>query len=80
MSAIRPVHPSVRVRLAKGERLHPYKMDTLRMPRDTVEGLTVVALDIFSDCVNVGVPFQEAILAVYLSGLNHGSEIRKEIQ
>lgn len=30
-------------------------------------------LSIFTDAVNVGNSFQDALLAVYLSGLEHGS-------
>ena len=42
--------------------------------------LARIAMSIFADCTNVGVPFQDAILAVYLSGLHHGSEASKDIQ
>lgn len=48
------------------------------MPCELSEGLTQIAIDIFTDCVNVGVPFQEALCAVYLSGLEHGHTITKE--
>lgn len=39
---------------------------------ETREMLTCVAMDIFADCTNAGVPFQDAITAIYLSGLEHG--------
>lgn len=60
-------------------RLKPKNMSYAQMPSNKHrEGLTQVALDIFTDCVNVGVPFQDALLAIYLSGLQHGSQITAE--
>lgn len=48
-------------------------MDYIKMPSQEVrEGLTQIALDIFTDCTNVGVPFQDILLAIYISGLQHG--------
>ena len=35
------------------------------------------ALEIFTDCVNAGRTFQDAITACYLSGLQNGIEISK---
>lgn len=43
---------------------------------EVTEAATKIALDIFTDCTNVGVPFQEALLAIYLSGLQHGSALK----
>lgn len=40
-------------------------------PDDHAE-VTRIAVSIFADCVNRGMPFQDALLAVYLSGLQHG--------
>jgi len=42
------------------------------LTNEDAEHLQKIAMEIFVDCTNVGVPFQEAIGAVYLSGLNHG--------
>lgn len=39
------------------------------------ETLTNIALRVFADCTNSGVGFQDALLAIYLSGLQHGSSI-----
>jgi hypothetical protein len=49
------------------------------MPRDQFEALQRISMSIFADCTNVGVPFQEALAAIYLSGLQHGQELSKEI-
>jgi hypothetical protein len=48
-------------------------MSHMKMPdHETREVLTRIALDIFTDCTNVGVPFQDSLLAIYISGLQHG--------
>lgn len=73
------VHPSIRSMLAKGLKFKPRNMATVRVDREQNEALQRISMEIFADCVNVGVPFQEAIAAVYLSGLQHGSELRKEL-
>lgn len=73
MAAIHPVHPSVRQLLAEGRRLRPRAMESVKMDRDQYECLQRVAMEIFADCTNVGMPMQEAIASVYLSGLQHGS-------
>jgi len=46
--------------------------------REQIDAATNLALSIFADCSNVGIPFQESLLAIYLSGLQHGCEITKE--
>lgn len=71
IKAIHPIHHSL---YPRGVRI-PYDMQRVAVPRDTGKALTQVALDIFADCTNVGVPFQTALLAIYLSGLQHGSVI-----
>jgi hypothetical protein len=48
------------------ERLHG-------VSHEQANGLEEIAVSIFCDCANVGVPFGRAFLAVYLSGLEHGS-------
>ena len=74
------VHSSIRAMLAKGLKFKPRNMSRIRLDHEQNEVLQRVSMEIFVDCTNVGVPFQEAITAVYLSGLNHGSEIRKELE
>lgn len=69
---IRPVHSSIRARLARGERWKPRNMDRTPVPQELHEWSQKMALSIFTDATNVGVPFQEALAAVYVSGMNHG--------
>lgn len=64
---LRAVHRSM-----VGGRRIPYNMETIKVPHEVREGLTNVALSIFTDCCNANCSFQDAILAVYLSGLEHG--------
>lgn len=45
------------------------------MPDGNRVALTEVALSIWADCTNAGQPFQAALLAVYLSGLQHGAAL-----
>lgn len=72
---IHSIHPSLRPK-----NIHiPHNMDRARVGRDCIEAMEEVALSIFTDCTNVGVPFQEALCAIYMSGLHHGSELQKEI-
>ncbi len=75
---INPVHFSLYELLKKGYRVRPREMTKLSVPRELSYGVTQIALDIFTDCTNVGVPFQDAICAVYLSGLEHGHQITTE--
>ncbi len=71
--AIGPVHHSV-----AGQRILPRNMERLGMDREHYESGINIALSIFADCTNVGVSFQDALLAIYISGLNHGAAITKE--
>lgn len=73
MPELHPIHFSLQNR-----RRLPHNMDRVSMPHEDKAALTKVALAIFADCVNVAVPFQEALLAVYLSGLQHGAAITRE--
>lgn len=68
-----PVHHSTRNLFVK-----PRNMSRMNMTDEARVGLTDLALSIFTDCANVGVSLQDSILAVYLSGLNHGHETTKE--
>jgi hypothetical protein len=67
---IQPVHHSLH-----GKRMTPYHMDRLRMDRGHYEAGVNIALSIFTDCSNVGVSFQDALFAIYLSGLQHGAAL-----
>jgi len=58
---------------AKTTNRPPLKMSAVVLPEELRDGLASIALSVFTDMVNDGKPFQDAILAVYLSGLNHGA-------
>lgn len=70
---IEPVHHSL-----KGLRTTPYSMARTNMDREHYEAMVNVAVSIFTDCTNVGVSFQDSLLAIYLSGLHHGAALTKE--
>ena len=55
--------------------LVPRSQERVKLTEGTKEHLGALALDIFTQASNHGQVFQEALLAVYLSGLNHGAAI-----
>ena len=67
MSAIHPIHRSVPLGGIK-----PRRMESTRMTAEQVEFIERFAMSIFTDCVNAGRTFQDAIAACYLSGLQNG--------
>mgnify|MGYP001087310009 CR=1 FL=1 len=69
-ATIHPIHHSL-----DGKRITPRNMDRLNMDREHYEAGVRIALSVFADCTNVGVSFQDAILAVYLTGLQHGAAL-----
>lgn len=68
--AIRPIHHSF-----GGRPRLPNNMEKLAVPPEIKDGLTDDALSIWTDCINAGQPLQVALLAVYLSGLQHGAAL-----
>lgn len=67
---IRPMHRSM-----NGSQFWsraPVGMKAIDIPDELKQDITKIALSIFTDCVNSGKTFQDAILAVYLSGIDHG--------
>ncbi|MAH45971.1 hypothetical protein CMI37_09070 [Candidatus Pacearchaeota archaeon] len=76
---IHPLHWSYKKLLRKGIRIKPKNMSYLNISdQDAQDTLTNIALDIFVDCTNAGIPFQDALTAIYLSGLDHGVNGRKK--
>jgi len=69
-----PVHFS----LLKRGRGSPRNMDRMSIPSEVSESITSVVLSIFTDASNANLSLQEALLAVYLSGLQHGQAVATE--
>ena len=65
--------PSIRPTPAAKGRAPP-KFSTVSIPIDLRRDIEMLAVGIFTDMVNSGHSVQAAILAVYLSGVNHGIE------
>lgn len=63
-----PIHRSI-----SGQPRKPQTMDRMRVPNELKSALTSQALEIFTVCCNAGQPIQEALLAVYLSGMSAGA-------
>ena len=70
LNCLHPIHQSI-----WGKRgFRPRNMSRLEgISQEETDAATRIALSVFTDCSNVGVPFQEALLAIYLSGLQHGA-------
>jgi len=75
---IKPMHRSMAG--SQVWRCTPIGMSSLTVNNDLKHDMTNIALSIFTDCVNAGKTFQDAILAVYLSGLENGVSTRKGTQ
>lgn len=69
-NVIHVVHHSL-----KGFQRTPRNMARMPVSWEQRDTFTKIAISIFTDCSNVGVGFQDALLAIYLSGLQHGSSI-----
>ncbi len=59
-------------------RLTPSGMEYMEMGYDTRATLERIALDVFTDTSNAAFSFREALLAVYLTGLQHGVAASKD--
>ena len=69
---LRPMHKSMR-----GSQFWsrtPPQMSAIQVDDETKTRATEFALSIFTDCINSGKTFQDALLAIYLSGLENGIE------
>jgi hypothetical protein len=55
----------------------PPRMTALELEHELKAGLTDIALSVFTDCVNSGKTLQDAILAVYLTGIENGTVLRE---
>lgn len=73
MKPIQPVHHSL-----KRLRTTPFSMTRANIDREQYEAMVNLAVSIFTDCTNVGVSFQDSLLAIYLSGLHHGAALTTE--
>jgi hypothetical protein len=69
-SVLHPINPGV----LRPSRVKPRNMTSLAMDAELRMGLEKIALGIFVDASNAGLPFQRALLAVYLSGIDHGAK------
>jgi hypothetical protein len=73
---IQPMHASMRG--SQMWRRPPPNMASITLDDGLRFDITNIALSIFTDCVNSGKTFQDAILAVYLSGLENGIEASRD--
>lgn len=72
---LRPVHYSLRPEYY--HKRTPYNMERIQIPHELIDGLTNIAIEIFNDCSNVNHSFQDTLLAIYISGLQHGQALAK---
>lgn len=64
-------------RLARGRPPHGFSRADLNPEQRAA--FEAIALDIFTELSNLGAPLPSAILGVYLSGVEHGSSARDEL-
>ena len=73
MAKVQPIRPMHRSMIgSQSWSRTPVGMTAISIDGDLKHDITDIALSIFSDCVNQGKTFQDAILAVYLSGAENG--------
>lgn len=65
-----PLHQSVRRLRGLST---PINMASITLTPEQSEAMQRIALGIFADCSNRGLAFSDALMAVYLSGLEHGA-------
>lgn len=68
MRALSPLHRS---RRAEGRPISPAGLSSIAMTIDQIEAIESVSLDVFTAVCNAGGTIQQALAAVYLSGLEH---------
>lgn len=73
---IRPIHHSIK----PGYVRTPNGMEQVQLSSEAKEELTKIAIQIWEDCINKACTFQDALLAVYLSGIENGASAAKEIE
>jgi len=67
----KPFHPVLSPRPMQ---LHkPRNMARLDFPPQLTATAAQIALDVFTDVCNAGKTFQEALAAIYVTGLHHGA-------
>ena len=75
--AIKPLSMRARLNLS-GVRVGPSDMGRVYMTNDGAETVQRIACDVFTDCVNSGLTFQEALSAVYLTGVENAISAKKD--
>lgn len=73
---LQPIHMRARLNMAPN-RQSPSRMEKMAVTEDQAEVIDRTALGVFSDCVNAGLTFQEALAAVYLTGADHAISATK---
>lgn len=74
MSTVAPLLPQHHSVLARSARVRAPGMATVDCTADVREGMERIALGIFTDMTNAGSTFQQALAAIYVSGLQHAIE------
>ena len=59
--------------------MRPSSLERIKLPPGLKEDLGELAIDVFTAASNAGQTFQEALLAVYLTGLENGHAAGCEI-
>lgn len=54
-------------------------LESRRVDREQHKALAEIAMSTFVAMTNAGAPLQEAVLAVYVSGLDHGARTARDV-
>lgn len=65
-------------RAARGRRISARGMSHMLVQPQHLALIEKISLEIFEDMVNAGHTFQEALSAIYFSGVRHTLELQKE--
>ena len=73
MTGIKMLSSSYRKLLAKGGSVRPKNMAKIEISTEAMSAAHSISMGVFEDCCNAGMPFQDSVVAIYLTGLQNGS-------
>ena len=59
----------------EGQSSKPRSFDKINITKEQRAWLEGESLDIFTECANAGIPFREALMAIFISGINLGIQL-----
>lgn len=69
------VHDSVRPKL----KIQPKNMDKVFLETEHSKALSDIAASVFEDCSKSGMSFNDVLLSIYLTGMDHGLNAKRDL-